>query len=466
MRILACCLLACLALALGACSPLAVDTDISQERLNRATAPLDRFCGTGQTFRATRPNLTAIAVLLVVYGDAPLDQGASLTLHLRAHPAADDDLQQVEVSLWGKRHNDLVRFELQPIADSDGQGYYFCLETNAPDRVAVWHNTLDAYADGDMYEGGTRQPGDLRFTTYANYALPQVLQHVAGTLQQHSWPLLAACLLLYLPGQVLLRLLAPPGQSQTAELGPRWILAICLTLAVLPLLTLWTSTLHIALSPRSAAVFLALLAGIEAWSIWRSGPSVRRAALRQALTPAALALGLILCLTLVVRLVQIRGLVLPVWVDSVHQTLIARLIAEQGLIPSSYEPLLPVSDFYRHFGFHALAAWYHWLSGLPVPQAVLALGQILNAAAILPAYLLALRLTRHPMAGLVAAAITGLISIMPAYYASWGRYTQLAGMVILPASLALLYHTLSEPLKNPRLLTLSAIAAAGLFVTH
>jgi len=462
--IAALCLLACL-LAIGGCSPLAVDRDVAQERLNQATPPLDQSCAVGQTFRASRPNLAAIEVLLVVYGDEPLGKEASLTLHLRTTPEAAEDLQQVRVTLAGRRHNDLLRFALAPLANSAGQDYYFCLESSAPGRVAVWRSTLDAYAGGSMFEAGQSQAGDLRFATFAQYMPSQAVQQVWDAFRGHLWPLAAALLLLYLPGSVLLRLLRPGRGEWIRQPVAHGILALCLSLALIPLFTLWASTLGIRLSPLRASVVLALLGAVELGFAWRAAPSAWRALRQRAPSPWAAGLALILALTLIVRLIQIRDVVLPLWVDSVHQTLITRLIAEQGAIPTSYEPLLPVSGFYRHFGFHALAAWYHWLSGLAIPQAILALGQILNAIAILPGYLLAVRLTGRPLAGLVAAAITGLISLMPAYYVSWGRYTQLEGMVLLPACLVLLYESLRSQDRR-RHSALAAVAAAGLFVTH
>src|SRR5262249_9739750 len=53
------------------------------------------------------------------------------------------------------------------------------------------------------------------------------------------------------------------------------------------------------------------------------------------------------------------------------------------------------------------------------------------------AYLLARLYRVGPAGALVAAAIAGLVSVMPAYYVSWSRYTELAGLVAAPACLHL-----------------------------
>ncbi len=51
------------------------------------------------------------------------------------------------------------------------------------------------------------------------------------------------------------------------------------------------------------------------------------------------------------RLYQVHDLVLPVWVDSVHHTLLVRKIIEYGGLPPDWLPYLPVPMYY-HFGFH------------------------------------------------------------------------------------------------------------------
>ena len=62
-------------------------------------------------------------------------------------------------------------------------------------------------------------------------------------------------------------------------------------------------------------------------------------------------------------------------------------------------------------------------------------GQLLSALVTLAGAWLANWLWRRPLAGVVAALVSGLISVMPAYYASWGRYTLLCGMLALPVAL-------------------------------
>jgi hypothetical protein len=140
----------------------------------------------------------------------------------------------------------------------------------------------------------------------------------------------------------------------------------------------------------------------------------------------------ILVLTCWTRISEIRDLALPNWVDSVHHALMIRVAAERGQAPLSLRPYLPVDQLPYHWGYHVLVAAGMRLSGLDLPQAMLFSGQALNVLHVLAAAGLAAYLWRRPLAGVAAALAIGLLSIFPAYYVSWGRYTQLTGLLLLP----------------------------------
>jgi len=299
---------------------------------------------------------------------------------------------------------------------------------------------------------------------------------------------LAAIVVLLLPGYAGLRVLS---RLSRRELDAGTVLG--LSLALHPVVALWMTVAKVRLS---AAMLWTLYLGCGllalAWGWWNrykerrvryqlmcstkcggdpysAGVSRLRLGLLSRFVPRTRPgdigwlIGLF-GLVLVVRFVQIRDLVVPAWVDSLHHTLIVRLITEQGQIPSSFEPYLPVSFFY-YFGFHTLAAAFGQLAGLGPPRAILIIGQILNAGVILTVYRLAYTLTRRRMVGLVAAAFTGLASQMPAYYVSWGRYTLLTGMALLPVTMAVAVETWQEP-EKPGQGVLLAVLTGGLILTH
>ena len=135
------------------------------------------------------------------------------------------------------------------------------------------------------------------------------------------------------------------------------------------------------------------------------------------------------------RLWQAKDLVFPNWVDSQHHVLIIRKMIEAGGLPSTLEPYLP-GPFYYHFAFHAVTALFSVLSGLAPEQSVLLLGQVMNACVGLSVYALAKAIGKDWRVGLLAAFFVTFVTKMPGYYLSWGRYTLLTGVLILPVAMA------------------------------
>lgn len=135
------------------------------------------------------------------------------------------------------------------------------------------------------------------------------------------------------------------------------------------------------------------------------------------------------------RLWQARELVFPNWVDSQHHVLIIRKIIENGGIPNTLEPYLP-GPFYYHFAFHAVTAFFSVLSGLAPEIAVLMLGQVMSAMVGLSVYALAKAISDDWRVGLLAALFVTFVTKMPGYYLTWGRYTLLIGVMILPVAMA------------------------------
>jgi hypothetical protein len=91
---------------------------------------------------------------------------------------------------------------------------------------------------------------------------------------------------------------------------------------------------------------------------------------------------------------------------------------------------------------------------------------MLNGAAVLMAYLFVLRLSQRRVAAIAAAILTGVVSYMPAYYVSWGRYTQLTGLLLLPAALVVTLDWLEVGRRDWRLLLAAGALWGGLAVTH
>jgi hypothetical protein len=180
---------------------------------------------------------------------------------------------------------------------------------------------------------------------------------------------------------------------------------------------------------------------------------------------ADLALVGVLILVFFTRWWAARTLELPLW-DAPHHAMIAQLLVDHGGLFSSWAPYAELRTFTYHFGFHALVSVLHWLSRLPMPEATLWMGQILNGVAVATLYPLGVRMGGNRWGGVLAVLVAGLLSPHPAYYMNWGRYTQLAGQVLLPVAVYLTWTLAEAPAHRRGLAALAALTVGGLALTH
>ncbi len=272
----------------------------------------------------------------------------------------------------------------------------------------------------------------------------------------------AGIALLYLvPGLVVLRVL---WRDNVLVWPVRAGLALGIGVALPPLLLEAASLVGLPWQRWTTLVFVLLAAGLLAGFHLRSPlPAARRDETR---TADGLLLAGITVVALLARLYVVRDLPVGMWGDSYHHTMMAQLLVDNHGLFTSWEPYAPLATFTYHFGFHANAAFFHWLTGTPVTQSVLQVGQILNVLTIPVAYAFGTRLARSSSAGLWAALLTGFVNTQPAFYVNWGRYTQLAGHVLLPALLICWMAAIEARRLEWRRLALAALVTASLFLTH
>jgi hypothetical protein len=284
--------------------------------------------------------------------------------------------------------------------------------------------------------------------------------------------LLAVAVLLYLvPGYALLAYLSFTP-CRWGEVWPaRMALAVGLSLALYPLLFLWTDLVGLHLGPLYAwgPVLLGLAALAWRYRRWRprqGWEALRAWARSDALWPD-LALVVILALVFGVRLLVVRTLDAPMWGDSYQHAVIAQLLVDNGGLFDSWEPYTPYQGLTVHFGFPATVALLSWMTGLEIPRATLLIGQLVNGLAVLTVYPLAVRLARgNRWAGVGAVLIAGMLSPMPAYYVNWGRFAQLAGQAVLPVALWLLWDSVDRERVTWGPLFLAGLALGGMVLHY
>lgn len=284
-----------------------------------------------------------------------------------------------------------------------------------------------------------------------------LLVWLAAGLPRWAAPGLAVALLYTTPGLLLLRLLWP--RERALGYAERLALAIGASVALPPLLLLLFQQLGLPWGATATWAYLALCSAT--WAVlalrgWRARPAPELRGPGVALLGVALA-------ALLVRLYAARGLPVGLLGDSYQHTLMAQLLVDHRGLFQSWQPYAPLSTFTYHFGFHANAAFFHYLTGLSLPRSVVWVGQLLNAATVPLVFALASALSAPRWAGLWAALIVGFVANIPAFYINWGRYTQLTGQVVLMALVvcwAALAETQAQQRRSQRLASLGAWLAA------
>jgi hypothetical protein len=455
-----CIFLAAMALLLTGCSGF---VDQSQSHIDPAAAvALVPGHPVGQTFVARHAGLSGLELWLE---PAPGSQG-ELHLHLRPDPQAGEDLATAVLPLAQVTSPGFYRFSFAPLRESHGHYYYAFLEIAGRGAIQTGAGPGEAYLDGALYYDHV--PLDAQMAFRLIYDPRSMLVDLGRAAGGGLGLLLATGLLYVVPGWALFVWLLDRDRLSWAE---RLGIAAGISLALYPILLLWTDLVGLHLGPLYA--WLPVVGGLAAlgwyYRAWR--PQQGREALRQWVRSEApwpdLTLLVVLGLVFAVRLLVVRTLDAPMWGDSYQHTMIAQLLVDHGGLFDSWEPYAPYRSLTTHYGFPAAVASLSWATGMGSVRATLLGGQLINGLAALTLYPLAVRIADgNRWAGTGAVLVAGLLSPMPAYYVNWGRYAQLAGQAVLPAAIWLLWEIAERNGFSWKNVLLAGITLSGMAIDY
>lgn len=436
-----------------------------------------------QSFRSQRANLSSVELELSSKTALPRDGGVRLLVGDGLTGAV---VYSASLNTANFDKNPYLSFGFPPIASSEGMTYTLAVET--PGRplnsaIGARYNSFDALSSGRMYTDAGAGDGDLSLNLFYHHDLSTLLRDVGSALDGQGALVISWLLLLLLPGLALLSWL-----PNSLSAGQRLLAAPGVTALALPVFFLVLRALCLTWGGVASWVLLAVCAILVAlcWLLYRPTTRPRRPVASD-LAFWGLLLG-VLALTLASRLLSLRDAYAGMGLDAYHHTLIAEMFARAGGIPSNYQPYAPLASFTYHFGFHALTATVGWLSGHTSPGDMLTLmpqaGQIATTLPVLTLALFGWKALGNRWAGLAAGGIAGLVSILPAFYVNWSRYTQGLGLALLPVAWVLLLEVLEQStaqtaaapgsqqvtwqsaLGRSGPFMLAVVGAAGLALTH
>jgi hypothetical protein len=427
----------------------------------------------GQTFTARYRGLSGIQLFLK---PGELATG-SLSVELHSGSQDPQVIAMASLSVADVHTPAYYHFYFEPQPSSNNHDYYFTLVFHGEGTIQVGTAPGSSYLDGALYHNSL--PLDLQTNFLLVYNPIQAVFGLILMAFTWAWYLLISVFLFVMPGWAFVSLLWKRNQS--AHWTEKAALSVGLSLAIYPVIYLWTNLIGLRLGYLYAWLppSLALI-----WFLWNASAYLRTKGFslsRNNIISSwanqpdwgtlarhlpTLSLLSVLALLFAVRFWVIRTLDVPMWGDSYQHTMIAQLLVDNRGLFSSWQPYAELQTFTYHFGFHSLVAVFHYITYLSMPQATLWTGQILNGLAIFSLYPLANRLGGNRWAGVVTVLIAGLLVPMPMYYVNWGRYTQLAGLTILPIAVFFLWKAIESKTRAWGLIILSWIAMAGLALTH
>ena len=456
LLILAACLI------MSACVTLQ-DPETVQDNHADSVAVIESVTTAEQTFTTRHAEMDQLTVWLKVDKETPPTK-EKFFIDLYTQSNRNAPLLHLAYDLRSLVNSETLTIPLKKNGAAYPAGQYSIKFSVDGGKISLFGRNEDAYAPGELSINDMPIDADLSFRLGYNYGINAVIEDLRRWLNE-IWLVLPFLVLLWIPGRLILR---ASRLENRYDWGERSAISIGLSAAVIPILMLWTTLIGLHWNRTSVLIGAGILILVYIITTnWRS--------IKLRISWASLVLAGVILFSLFIRLAMVRDLAFPAWVDSVHHALITRIILEQGGFPQTYAPYVQASTVSYHVGYHSILAAFIWLSGLGIAQAMLVFGQVLNALVLFGVYLLTTTFTRRPIAGIFATIIAGLMTPMPAYYTSWGRYTQLAGLLLLPVGFLFIKTLLDQPSKknwwrmDKSLITivlLAVIMIAGILLVH
>ncbi len=327
-----------LAYALGRC-PVAelcgpvVALDINQGRIDtHVPAPQGAF-SVEQTFRAGHNGLHEIELILIHFGGE--QRSGSLTVQLWGE---DDTLVAEDVLASGLlTHNQIYLFRFPAQPQSAGETYRLRLEGDAENHVSAWGYSLNDLPGGALTllpQPGEAEPPaleaqSLRLVTRYELTSRDGMAAVVAGWVDNARLLLGLVLMLFMPGALFLLVTGP----RRWDSGAWWGVALALGVAIWPIVWLWLGLTPFQWTGGWLWLVVGMgwaLAALLWWRARRRMPSPM--APRTAVPWTSWLLLLLLLVSVSSRLLAVRDLSFPPWVDSSRHGLITAVMEEQGCV--------------------------------------------------------------------------------------------------------------------------------------
>lgn len=165
--------------------------------------------------------------------------------------------------------------------------------------------------------------------------------------------------------------------------------------------------------------------------------------------PLTISLGIVLFAVLLIRLYPAMGLYVYPADDAKMHTFLVSLIVDNNGYPWSFGKYVSNAGQSQlgvnyPLGFHAIGAFFHLLTLVPVEACVLLITQIYSGLLALSMFFFTNKLFKSELAGLFSAVFFGLVSQQPLFFFGWGGNAELVGNYLLLTFLGLYIGVMTE----------------------
>jgi hypothetical protein len=427
-----------------------VDLGATQNRSDVIiTGVFDSTSPIGQSFTAKKPYLSTVKIYFQVHQNRQdLMDVYKVTAHLKNINLSDIAIDTKSIS--NNVENQYIEFEFPPQPKSYNKRYYLLLETDSPPgALSIWSNLYDSYGGGNAYIGGDPLPYDLTFSTF--YSPPIGYWVIDTTVHESSKiiQLFVTTVIFMLLGFLICFLL----DYHSPDIIDLLTFSVGVGVVVPPILFFSMSLSGIDINRNNILIALAIILSVTVAKLFLVySRRLKKFHIPRTTSKELVAIILIFVLTIITRASQVSGLLVPNWIDGiVHQSFLEKLISRQTL---SFSAIYPQ-------GFHSNVVFEHFLTGNPLQETALMMGQWLSVISGFTFYLLSRKYLRYPYT-LFAIILYGFWGTFPAYLINWGRYPYLQGLMLVPIAIIAYKH-----LENSQLnIVLFVLTAIGIGLTH
>src|SRR4030042_1205860 len=198
----------------------------------------------GQTFISRRPLLNGITIWLtsstVLVESAGDSTSHSVTIRLFHSPGDNKPVFTTSILAPSSSISTPVTIQIPKQSNAPGQSYYLHL-TNDSGYIQVIGRNEDAYPNGQAYLDGQPINDDIAFRLSYDYDFIALINDITQGLS-NIWLVFPLLIILWLPGWLLLEF---SGLRTRFDYGEQTSIAMGISLALIPLIMLWTTILNI-----------------------------------------------------------------------------------------------------------------------------------------------------------------------------------------------------------------------------